>query len=329
MTEPSPTHAPLRVGVDLGGTNIQTGVVGPGAQILGRDKRKTDADAGYEGVLARIVASVRAACTQAGVGLDQIEGVGVGAPGPVEPNEGVVVTAVNLRWDDAPLARDLAAAIGRPVAVGNDADVALFGEWIHGAARGATDALGVWVGTGIGGAFILNGKPYHGAHHTAGEIGHIHFRPFNPPGMRSLEHNCSRTAIVDRVRHLIRSNRESMITGLIGGKSQKIKSRHLAEAYALGDALVCEIIDEAAESLGIAVGGIVTTLSLDCVVIGGGLTEALGEAYVARIRGEIQNAAFPNACKSVRVVESALGDDAGVVGAAEFVGAGAQHTPGA
>ncbi len=323
---PDPTNsAPLRVGVDLGGTNIQTGVVDADAEIIGRDKRKTDADSGYQGVLARIVASVKAACEDAGLGLPDIVGVGVGAPGPVEPEQGVVVTAVNLRWDEAPLARDLAAALGRPVSVGNDADVALYGEWKHGAARGATDALGVWVGTGIGGALVLAGRPYRGAFNTAGEIGHVHFRPFNPPGMRSLEHNCSRTAVVDRVRHLIRANRETVITELIGGKSQKIKSRHLAEAYRKGDALVCEIIDETAESLGIAVGGIVTLLSLECVVIGGGLTEALGEPYVARIRGAIRKIAFPNVCKGVRVVESALGDDAGIVGAAELVAAGAQH----
>ncbi len=316
---------PIRVGVDLGGTNIQTGVVDASAKILGRDKRKTDADVGYEGVLERIVAGIRAACEDAGVALDDLASVGVGAPGPVEPGTGTVVTAVNLRWDGAPLARDLARELQRPVAVGNDADVALFGEWKHGAARGATDALGVWVGTGVGGALILNERPYHGSFHTAGEIGHIHFRPFNPPGMRSLEHNCSRTAIVDRIRHLIRSNRESMITDLIGGKSQKIKSRHLAEAYRKGDALVREVIDESAESTGIAVGGIVTLLSLECVVVGGGLTEALGEAYVSIVRDAARNVAFPNACKAVRVVESALGDDAGIIGAAELAALGAQH----
>lgn len=304
------------VGVDLGGTNIQTGVINPQGEIVGRDKRKTEADAGAEGVIGRIVDAVRAACKDAGVGLSDVRAVGVGAPGPVDAQRGVVLEAVNLRWDDLPLARELSERLGAPVGLSNDANAGLVAEHRLGAARGARHALGVWVGTGVGGALIINGALHTGAFHTAGEIGHVLTDPWATPGARSLEQACSRTAIVDRIRRLINANHRSALSDITGGRLHKVKSRHLLEAYTAGDPLVVEVIDDAAYRLGVAIGGFVTMLSLECVVLGGGLTEAMGELLVATVRRGVVRTAFPDACKSVRVVESELGDDAGILGAA-------------
>jgi glucokinase len=306
--------AGLAAGVDLGGTNIQVGVVSPDGTVLGRAKLKTDAESGYDAVVDRVIRGVREACEAAEIGFKDLCCVGVGTPGPVDPSTGVVLEAVNLRWDNAPLRKSLADKARLPVCVENDVNAAIYGEWKHGAGRGATDLLGVWVGTGVGGGLILRGQPFTGHFHTAGEIGHMILVPGAAPGTRSVEHNCSRTAIAERIAQLIRANRKSTLAGAIG-KGGRIKSKALAEAYLSGDELASEVINDSADRLGMAIGSIATLLSLERVVLGGGLTEALGEPFVARVRSAAVREAFPKAVKKMDVVESALGDDAGIVGA--------------
>lgn len=304
----------LAAGVDLGGTNIQVGIMRADAKIVGRAKLKTDAESGYEGVVDRVVRAVREACEEAGANFDELCCIGIGTPGPVDPSTGTVLEAVNLRWDNAPLRKTLSQKTNLPVSVENDVNAAIFGEWKHGAGRGATDLLAVWVGTGVGGGLILRGQPFSGHFHTAGEIGHMILVPGAAPGNRSLEHNCSRTAVAERIAQLIRANRKSVLAGQIG-KGGRIKSKMLAEAYQAGDELACEVINDSADRLGMAVGSIATLLSLERAVIGGGLTEALGEPYVARVRAAAVREAFPKAVKKMDVIESALGDDAGIIGA--------------
>lgn len=314
MTHDDTAGPGLTAGVDLGGTNIQVGIIRPDARIVGRAKLKTDPDAGYEAVVDRVIRGVREACADAGADFDQLACIGVGTPGPVDPRTGVVLEAVNLRWDNAPLRASLSAKTGRPVSVENDVNAAIFGEWKHGAGRGASDLLAVWVGTGVGGGLVLKGQPFSGHFHTAGEIGHMILVPGAAPGSRSLEHNCSRTAIADRITQLIRANRKSALADTVRD-GKRLKSRTIAEAYQSGDELACEVINDSADRLGMAVGSIATLLSLERAVIGGGLTEALGEPYVSRIRAAAIREAFPKAVKQIEVVESALGDDAGIIGA--------------
>lgn len=310
-------------GIDLGGTNMQVGVVRADARTAGHEKallgvarKKTKATDGLDPVLDRVEEAVREACDQAGIGVSDLAGVGIGAPGALDPSSGVVFEAVNLRWNDLPLADILAERFGVPVFLDNDVNAALYGEWVLGAARGARDVLGVWVGTGIGGGLILGGELFYGHHMTAGEVGHMLVFPKNPPGTRSLEHNCSRTAVVERIVRLIRSNRPSMLTEITGEKYEKIKSKALAAAYEGGDELTREVVDDAATLLGDQIGSIVTLLSLEKVVIGGGLTEAIGEPFVRRVREATREIAFPDVCKRVEVVASELQDDAGLLGAA-------------
>lgn len=311
---PEITPAGLAAGVDLGGTNIQVGILDAGGTITGRAKLKTDAEAGFEAVVDRVIRGVREACEDAGASFDDLVCIGVGTPGPVEPSTGVVLEAVNLRWDNAPLREVMAAKTKLDVCVENDVNAAIYGEWKHGAGKGATDLLAVWVGTGVGGGLILRGQPFSGHFHTAGEIGHMILVPGAAPGNRSLEHNCSRTAVAERIAQLIRANRKSVLAGQIG-KGGRIKSKMLAEAYVSGDELACDVINDSADRLGMAIGSVATLLSLERAIIGGGLTEALGEPYVSRVRAAALREAFPKAVKKMQVLESALGDDAGIVGA--------------
>ena len=315
------------VGIDLGGTNMQIGVVAPEAAtakpggdhhalLLGRAKLKTKAELGREAVLDRLCKGIEEACEDAGIKVEDLASVGIGAPGAIDIEQGVVLEAVNLRWKDVRLADLLGDRLGLPVAVDNDVNVAVYGEDRLGAGEGSDDMLGVWVGTGVGGGLILGGKLFYGKHGTAGEIGHMHAVPTSLLGQRSVEHNCSRTALTDRLRQLIRANRPSIVTELVDGNLDKIKSRVIADAYEQGDRLTRDIVDESADLLGSVIGGIVTLLSIDRVVLGGGLTEALGEPYVSRVRDRARLVAFPDRLKALKVVATKLEDDAGLVGAA-------------
>ena len=304
------------VGIDLGGTNVQIGVVGDGKKVLGRAKRKSKPEEGRDAVIGRIVEGVEEACKEAKIKVSEIAGVGIGAPGAIDPDTGTVIEAVNLRWDNVPLADLLGKKLNKPVFVDNDVNVAVYGENKLGAGENARDLLGVWLGTGIGGGLILNGKLYYGSFYTAGEIGHTILFPGNPPGTRSLEQNCSRTSVVERIVKLIRSNRKSVIPSLIDGDLSEIKSKTVARAYEMGDELTVEVVDNAAELVGIAIAGVVTLLSLGRVVLGGGLTEAIGDPLVDKVKKSVRAHVFPDKCRAVKVVGTKLLDDAGVLGAA-------------
>lgn len=304
------------VGIDLGGTNMQIGVVAPTGEVLSRAKRKTGAEEGQDAVFERMVSGVEEACTAAGITVGDVSCLGIGAPGPIDPQAGVVIEAPNMRWRDVRLRDILQDRFGCPVAVDNDVNVAVWGEYRFGAGRGANHLLGAWVGTGVGGAIVLSGRLHYGHFLTAGEIGHMLVEPTHPPGLQKLEHIVSRTAIVNRIRHMLEASAESQLVEMSSGKLSKIKSRMLGDAYREGDELVREVIDDAADRLGAVLGGLATAMSLERVVLGGGLTEAVGEPFVARVRASLHGAAFPAALRAIIVVASELEDNAGVVGAA-------------
>lgn len=316
----------LIAGIDLGGTNMQIGVVDtarltdspdkPDDAIVGAARKKTNVSDGPDGVLDRIATGVREACKDAGVDLKDLAAIGIGAPGGVDPLSGIVDEAPNLRWEGVHVSGRLRSRLERPVYLDNDVNCALVGEHRAGAGRGETELLGVWVGTGVGGAFILNGSLYHGPLLTAGEIGHTHLFPGAPPGLRTLEQHCSRTAIVDRLNRLIQSNHSSRLTELAKGKNGTIKSSTIAKAYEMHDELTVQVVDHAAFLLGTSIGGIVTLLSLRRVVLGGGLTEALGRPFVNLVQQHTRQAAFPSRCKKVEVLPTVLEDNAGLLGAA-------------
>ncbi len=308
------------VGIDLGGTNMQIGVVAvsekDGAKVLGKAKKKTKADEGRDAVIDRLVAGVNEACADAKVKPADLAAVGIGAPGAIDPGEGMVLEAVNLRWDNVPLAKILKDKLGVPVFLDNDVNAAVYGENRCGAGDNSRDLLGVWAGTGIGGGLILNGSLYYGTNWTAGEIGHMVAMPGSQPGTRSLEQNCSRTSVVDRLTDLILSNHKSIIPSLVDGDLSEIRSKVIAKAYDAGDELTHEVVNGAADLLGTCIGGVVTLLSLSRVVLGGGLTEALGQPFVDLVKKAARREAFPERCRQVKVVMTKLLDDAGVVGSA-------------
>lgn len=301
----------LIAGIDLGGTHMQIGIVGPDDGLLGRAKATTQAKDGPDAVLDRMAQGVREACAAAGVDLGDLAAVGVGAPGAIDHDHGIVRQAPNLGWDDYPLAQRLEKALGLPVVLDNDVNAAVLGEHRLGAGRGASDLLGVWIGTGVGGGLILGGSLFYGAVGSAGEIGQMVLRPDAPHGSRTLENNCSRRAVVHRVRMLVEAGEATTLMD-----AASIGPHEIAKACAANDELVLRVVDEAAAFLGATIGSVVTLLSLSRVVLGGGLTEALGEPFVAKVKRAVDECVFPEALRSVEIVATQLNDDAGLHGAA-------------
>jgi glucokinase len=310
---------------------MQIGVVDAEGRIIGRCKRKTKAHEGRETVLRRLVEGVWRAMDDAKMPRERLFGVGVGAPSAVDFDRGVVIKAGNLGWEDLPLrdilAREFARDLGLReselrVALDNDVNVAAWGEAQLGAARGRANTLAVWVGTGVGAGLVLDGKLWRGPRHTAGEIGHVVLFPGGQPGFMTVEDICSRTGIVNALKRLLPMYPESALHKLIAERADEsgaIGSSTIARAYEKDDELAKRVVDKSADFLGLAIANIVTMLSIDCVVLGGGVTEALGGKFVVRVTKGFERAVFPSVLRKTEIVPSSLNDDAGVLGAAMLV----------
>lgn len=307
---------PFFIGIDLGGTNMQIGVVDATNTVAGRSKFKTKAERGGDAVVERMIEGIEEACDKAGVKPRDVAGIGVGAPGAIDMPKGVVLEAPNLRWNNMPLAERLSEAFDRrPVLIDNDVNVAVYGENRLGAGENARDLIGIWIGTGIGGGLVLNGSLYYGGHGSAGEIGQTVLFPGAPLGWRLFEQNCSRKHIVNRLLRLIDANRPSTLIDIAGGRDD-IGASAVAEAYHKGDSLVTEVVDEATALVGIVAANAVTLLSLPMVILGGGFAEAFGQPFANRVAEAMRPHVFPKSLQNCRVVTTKLADDAGLLGAA-------------
>ena len=302
------------IGVDLGGTNMQVGVVSAGAEVVAHLKKKTRADRGPDAVYDRLVSSIEEACAEAHVEPAGLGAIGLAVAAAVEVDRGVVIEAPNIGWRDDPLAQRIHDRLGAPVFLENDVNAAVLGEHRFGAIVGAPEALGVWVGTGVGGAIILGGALHRGALGTAGEIGHVTLLPGAPTGLSKLEETCSRSAIVARLARLARG-RDTLLHELAPEGVAQIKSRIVAEAYTRVDPLTRTVVDESADLLGVAIGSAVTLLGMGTVLMGGGLVEAIGDPYVQRVASSARERVFPHSSRDVRFVQTALRERAGVLGA--------------
>ena len=315
------------VGVDLGGTKILAAVVDRDGAILGKAKRPTLPAADADEIVARLVEAVHRAIEKAGVAPRDIRAVGVGAPAPVDPDTGFLHQATNVPLlSEFPLGTPLRKALDLPVFVDNDVNVGTVGEHALGAGRGTRDMVGIFVGTGTGGAVILDGRLRHGFRHSAGEVGHmvVGFKNDDAeprcgcgqPGC--LEAYASRTALERDIHAAVAAGRSTVVTELLAASGKpRITSGLLAEALDRGDELVGELIDGMATHLSLLVASIVNLLDVERFVFGGGVTEALGDRLLAPIRRDAPRWYLKkDGAETVQIVPAKLGDYAGVLGAA-------------
>jgi glucokinase len=304
------------IGIDLGGTNMQVGVVARDSSILARAKHKTLADLGKTGVIERIVDSAREVCAEAGLRMTRIGALGIAAPGAIDIPRGIVLEAPNLKWVNVNLRMELKKRLGIPVILDNDVNAAVWGEFKLGAGRKVDDLLGVWIGTGVGGGLVLDGRLHHGPFFTAGEIGQTIIMPDGKRGSRTIEDFCSRTGMSQIIQRRLRKHPRSILHGLTDTVTRQTGSKGLAMAYRQKDELAMDIVNRAAHLLGIVIANMVTMLAIKRVVVGGGVTEQLREPFLKKVRASFTEHVFPDRCKKCEIVYTKLEENAGLLGAA-------------
>ena len=299
-----------RIGVDLGGTKVLASLVVDG-EVRKQEKRSTPAGGGPDGVVALIAEMVETLGGPA-------DGVGVGAPGMVDVATGTVSRAPNLPgWDHSvrlgPMLRD--ALGGARVVVDNDVNVGALAEHRLGAGKGVDDLLCIFVGTGVGGGFVLDGRLRRGPHGMAGEIGHMIVRPGGREcgcgGLGHLESYAGRAGLEREARARHAAGETTALVEIAG--EGRMKSSVFGKALDAGDRIAADLIDDAVEALGVAVSAATALVDLELVVVGGGLADRLGPPFVGRLEEATRSRMFGST--ALRCVPAALGDDAGAIGA--------------
>jgi glucokinase len=311
------------LGVDLGGTKISVGAMtADGAHQHALHSNPTLAAEGADAVVARIAAmieqTIAGTIAETGARRDDFLGVGIGSPGPLNRELGLVITTPNLGWSNFPLRDRVSHDVGLRATLDNDANCATLGEWWIGAARGSKNVVGLTIGTGIGGGLILDGKLYHGASDAAGEIGHT---TIDSTGRRCkcgnygcLEAYASGPAIADRAREALAGGEPSLLHTMVAGQLEQLTAQHVYEASKTGDDVAREVVRETARFIGTGVANLLNIFNPNVVVLAGGVAQA-GEDLFGPLRAEVRRRAFKTAVEACHIVPGALGGAAGVVGA--------------
>lgn len=313
------------IGFDLGGTKMMAAVFDGDFQVVASVRAKTKGAEGTEEVLERIQGAIAAALGEAGLDKDDLAGIGVGCPGPLDLDRGIILHAPNLAWHNVPLKETLEKKFKCRAVVANDVDAGTFGEYRFGAGRGARCVLGVFPGTGIGGACIYEGRIIRGRTGSCMEIGHIRVEAEGRLcgcGQRGcLESVASRLAISAEAAAAVYRGEAAALRRLAGTDLSEIKSGTLAKAIKAGDSVIEAIVRNAARRIGLAVADAVNLLAPDVVVLGGGLVEAMPELILGEARKAICGRAMKAFTKDIKIVPAELGDNATAMGAAALAAA--------
>lgn len=310
---------PPVIGVDLGGTKILAGVVAADNQILGRAKRATPAKEGGPAILGAMVDCVEEALSRAGLTRGDIAAGGIGSPGPLDVETGVILFSANLNVENYPIGPELSAAIQSPITVQNDVRAGGYGEYMLGAGRGYRNIIAAFVGTGIGGFIVQDGQIVNGATGNAGEIGHIVIKAGGPKcgcGARGcMEAMASKTAIATRIAKAIKKSKPTNLGEKMARKG-RLKSGDLADAVYEGDDIAIREVRRAAHYLGLGLGSLINVLGPEIVIVGGGVAGALSDPWIDLIRSSARTQILADPGGKMKIVRAALGDDAGILGAA-------------
>ena len=308
------------LGFDLGGTKMLCGLVENGRTVTARNKKKTKEVDKPEDLVDRMISCIESCLEEAGIAAKDVFALGVAAPGPINLKTGTLLNPPNLGVKEFPLAKMLSKRLGIPVVLENDVNAGLYGEFFAGAAQGYQHVVGLFPGTGLGGAMILNGKLYHGVSGAAGEIGHMTVQPGGRLcgcGNRGcLEALASRGAMAREAAVLVGAGLSPTISREAGSDVSKMKSGVFADAIDAGEEAVIELVNNAAWWLGIGMANCVNIFNPEAIVIGGGLVEKLGKSYLKVAEDSMREHAMPTLVKKVKVIAAALADDAAVIGSA-------------
>lgn len=304
-------------GVDVGGTTIKMGFFETSGALLDKWEIKTNKENNGESILSDIAKAVDNKLAQEGISKSEVQGIGIGVPGPVR-SDGVVNVCVNLGWGVIDVATELGNLTGLPIKVGNDANVAALGEMWQGGAKGCKDVIVVTLGTGVGGGIIVDGKIVAGHDGAGGEIGHItvnndEIEPCNCGQYGCLEQYTSATGIVRMAkRKLAKSSEETTLRSF-----KELTAKDIFDEAKVGDAIAGELVDEVGSILGSALSNMACVVNPEIIVIGGGVSKA-GSILIDTIQKHFVETSF-HACRNTKFALASLGNDAGIYGCMRMI----------
>lgn len=304
-------------GIDVGGTSVKCGLFRTDGTLLDKWEIPTRTENNGEEILPDVAKTIEAKIQEKNLDKADIDGVGIGIPGPVN-SRGEVACAVNLYWGFKAVAKELGELTGLPAKAGNDANVAALGEAWKGAAAGAQNVIMVTLGTGVGGGIIVDGKIVAGSHGAGGEVGHaciVHEEEeaCNCGNRGCLEQYTSATGIVRVAKRVLASTQKDRVLR----KNSKFSAKSVLDAYKEGDEVAVEIMEEVGDKLGGALAVFACVIDPETIVVGGGVSKA-GQPLVDCIQKYYKKYAF-SLCKDVPIVIASLGNDAGIYGSARMV----------
>ncbi len=310
----------VRVGIDIGGTDVKIGLVSPSMKLIGEGIIATLSDSSPEELADRITAEVQTLLAEHHIPMEKVEKVGVGVPGMVDRTSGTVIYSNNIPWVDVPLASLLEARLGRPVVIANDADCAALGEVLCGPSGSYQNGLMITLGTGVGSGVILNGELFGGALRGGCECGHIVIHANGEPctcGRRGcFEAYASATALIREGRKALAAEPNGSIGRLCGGDAEKITAKLVFDAADAKDPAAVRIVEKYISDLGIGLVNLVNIFRPEVVLLGGGVSRQ-GERLLAPLRKILQKDCFGGQYgECPRVAVAVLGNSAGVLGAA-------------
>ena len=307
-------------GIDLGGTTAKIGLFTTSGALLEKWEVATDTSHAGEHILENLAAAVLGKMKEQSIQPEQVEGVGIGVPGPVLDSSVVPIVCANLGgWGERNVSAQLSGLLnGLKVLVGNDANVAALGEIWMGAAKGAKNAVMVTLGTGVGGGVVVNGKVIDGVHGAGGEIGHItvnrHETAVCGCGKRGcLEQYSSATGVVRCMKKLLDENPDTPCVL----RGTEFAAKDVFDAARNGDALAAREVDEMSDTLGMALANIASTVDPEAFLVGGGVARA-GDVLFAPLNKHFQKYAFKS-CREIPIKQASLGNDAGIYGAVRLI----------
>lgn len=310
----------LYIGVDLGGTKIAAGIVDENGQILFKDSIFTKSERPFEQVAADMASLILSIIQKAGYSMSDIGGIGIGSPGAIDNEHGVVVFANNLGWHNVKLRSELQKYINLPIYMENDANVAGLAESVFGAGQGIKNAIALTLGTGIGGAIIINGKIYGGTHHVGAELGHLIVqvdggRQCTCGNSGCWERYASATALINFGKEAVLEHPDSMILKLTNGNPDCINAKIIEDAARAGDQIAVEIFDRYIYYLAMGIISIINAFDPEVIIIGGGVSGA-GDFLLKPLIEKVKEHIFYKELDYADIRLAKLGNDAGIIGAA-------------
>lgn len=321
MADASQTSKPFVIGVDLGGTNVRAALIDRDGKIRGQARRPSLQSHPATTTLGQIAEACEEAIREGAADPSTVLGIGIGLPGIMDTVSGVCFWSPNFtHWKDVPIGATIGERLGLPTFILNDAKCAALGEYLYGAGQGAHHMVMITLGTGIGGAFVVDGKLLLGPNGSVGEVGHHTVRP---NGRRCgcgnfgcWETTCARDAIIECADRKLQAGRESRLRQL--APRGELTPSHITQAAVEGDPVAREVLDEIGFWVGVGTANLINMLNPERFVIGGGIAQA-GDLLLEPVRRTVDSRAVPLQRRTAQIVPAQLGDNAGVMGAAVLV----------